>query len=293
MEPKRGVTRPAVVLDAQRGNPHAQAQLLKENRPLVYTVLRKWGITPQSIGKDAYYDFIGEIELHILQTTLPGYDLEGSTVWGTWLYNSINNFIDDIVYKKGRRNPMREELTAPTQSLSEPVSGEEGSRTLEEVTPDINTMGINPQIELMLESVKQQLSPVDQQILDYKILGYRAKDIAEYFQTRQVTTPRGGLYDAHMVTWRWNNIIKPLLEEIFPPNVRIPFQPQKEQYIGQQPSPYEQPAPVYRIDPDTGVRTLVPPTEFDQTIAGTLSLRRYSQVLDVLDYIRIYLLHDN
>ena len=168
------------------------------------------------------------------------------------------------------------------------------------VIPDYSTTGASPEIESLLNQAKQLLSPIDRMILDYRILGYKNSDIANMFATQEVKTPRGGIYDKHDISIRYNTVIKPILEQVIPEEIRKPFQQKQEPNHWQgAPPPYEPVYPSYRVNPETGEKTLIEPvnapqsalTEEEKAYAGRLSLKkRATQVLDVLDFIRIALL---
>lgn len=286
-----------LALRAQQGDTDAQAELLEKYKNLIYKIVAGRGITPYRVGKDNFYDLISELQLHLLTHAIPGYDPEKGH-FRNLLYSSITNFLNTLFTE---RTEQEEATAGPLLSLEEPT-GED--TTLQDIIPDYSTTGVTPEVEILLNSAKQMLSPVDRMILDYYIIGYKAADIAKMFATQEVKTPRGGIYSPHDITMRYNKVIKPALEEVFPEEMRKPYgQPGKHPQYQVNP-PYEPVYPAYRINPETGERTLIGPssrpltelTEEEKALeqqAGRLSLKKKAScVLDVLDYIRIHLLYD-
>lgn len=292
-----------LALRAQQGDESAKSELLTKYKNLIYKIVASKGITPYRVGKDNFYDLISELQLHLLEHTIPSYD-PSKAHFRNYLYTSVINFLNTIFTERTKEE---EKTMGPLLSLEEPTG--EGT-TLQDIIPgeptdiipNYSTTGVTPEVEYLLNSAKQLLSPVDRMILDYRILNYKWPAIAQIFVTQQIKTPRGGVYTPHDLAMRYNKVIKPILEEVFPAEMRRPYQkPEKGKY--QTTPPYEPIYPEYRINPETGERTMIEPgnrpslsitpEEALEQQAGRLSLKkRASRVLDVLDYIRIHILYD-
>lgn len=168
-----------------------------------------------------------------------------------------------------------------------------------------------PQI---VETIKQSLSPTDQIIFEDYLNGYESTQIAQRLQRQQIAGPRGEQFDDHAVSVRlsqvirpliskyvkegtfnapwvkrqWNNIILPLLERIFPEEIRRERWPLERKRYQKYPAEVYPAEPAYRIHPETGERTLIEPTAPPAEASQRLSLRK-TAVIDVVTFLRIHL----
>jgi len=304
---ERNYVDPLVIRKAQEGDSAAKQRLIDESGAIVAAVLKQYGISPSphSVGEEGYRDIMGEINLFILKRLLSNFSIDKGAAWETYLYRSVDNFVKDILSgsEGSALRTLEEQYINPGQSVSlsetMPVKDPTDSGiTYEETISDPKSGVGAQQVSLMLDSVKQQLSPVDQMILEYRVLGFTPADISQYFLTNGIKTPRGGQYDTRMITKRWSEVIKPILEEYFPEAMRSPSTPTRTPYEKEQASPSKQ-YPVYRIDPETGERTeMVSPQESQpENVAEgmrkhNINLYKKSKVLDILDYLQIAILYD-
>lgn len=295
-----------IVLRAQQGDMDAAGQVLRENINLIHSTLARRGISPRSIGYERYQDFVGDIQLHFLKDALANYNPSKGGL-STFITTVVDRRVTDMLqrpYKVEREASPEQEPV----SMSNPLGTDDAEKTTVEDTiaspgipadvkfkddssgispgqsretgqeqhipvpdldaTDLNTSGINPYINIMIEHVKQNLSPFDRMVLDYKLLGYTISDISKIMTQEGVQTPRGGdTSSVQLINRHWNSIIKPQLEQVFPAEMRQPYEftPSHTKYVKNlKPWPWA-PAesPTYKLDPETGERIEVDPKTWD------------------------------
>ena len=216
-----------------------------------------------SMTPDQREEFVSSQWERFLSYSLPNYDSSRGKL-STFVYNHMGNMVKNYFAQKDR---------APEQvSLDTPV-GEDQKNTGMDLLEDPSSADFPGQLEVdqLLKTIKKGLSPTYQKILDLWIETGGDRDLT----AQRLAEETGVVLSAQRMYRVIRDIIRPAilqaspqaadyvrsLEKETPPKSAPPApQATPEEDITEEPeyvSSYDQPAPLYRIDPETGEKSRI------------------------------------